>query len=73
MLSLIKLTGQTLKKIDFHIHTMQKISDAAFRFSLGKLEEYVISAWLHAIAITNHKNCLLTPISRALRLKTKFT
>jgi ABC-type phosphate transport system ATPase subunit len=30
------------------------ISDAAFIFSLDKLKEYVTSAGLHAIAITNH-------------------
>ena len=43
-----------MKKVDLHIHTVPTVSDAAFTFSLDKLEEYVISAGLHAIAITNH-------------------
>lgn len=41
-------------KIDFHIHTVPTISDAHFTFSLAKLSEYVNSAELDAIAITNH-------------------
>lgn len=43
-----------LKKIDLHIHTVPTISDAHFDFSLKKLKEYVKSAELNAIAITNH-------------------
>lgn len=43
-----------LKKIDLHIHTVATISDAHFVFSLSKLSEYVSSAKLNAIAITNH-------------------
>lgn len=43
-----------MKKIDFHIHTVPTISDAHFTFSLTKLSEYVNSAELDAIAITNH-------------------
>ena len=45
---------RTLKKIDLHIHTVPTISDAHFTFSLAKLSEYVSSAELDAIAITNH-------------------
>jgi hypothetical protein len=45
---------RTLKKIDLHIHTVPTISDAYFTFSLAKLSEYVGSAELDAIAITNH-------------------
>jgi hypothetical protein len=45
---------RTLKKIDLHIHTVTTISDAHFTFSLAKLSEYVSSAELDAIAITNH-------------------
>jgi len=43
-----------MKKIDLHMHTIPTISDAAFTFSLEKLSEYVKSAALDAIAITNH-------------------
>ncbi len=43
-----------MKKIDLHIHTIPTISDAYFTFSLAKLSEYVNSAELDAIAITNH-------------------
>ncbi len=45
---------RTLKKIDLHMHTIPTISDAHFTFSLEKLSEYVDSAELDAIAITNH-------------------
>ena len=45
---------QKLKKIDLHMHTVPTISDTHFDFSLEKLEEYVKSAELDAIAITNH-------------------
>ncbi len=43
-----------MQKIDLHIHTVPTISDAHFTFSLTKLSEYVSSAELDAIAITNH-------------------
>ncbi|SDZ93805.1 hypothetical protein SAMN05660420_00803 [Desulfuromusa kysingii] len=43
-----------MPKIDLHIHTVPTISDAHFTFSLAKLCEYVNSAELDAIAITNH-------------------
>lgn len=43
-----------MKKIDLHMHTVPTISDAHFDFSLEKLKEYVNSAELDAIAITNH-------------------
>ncbi len=45
---------KALKKIDLHMHTVPTISDAHFAFSLEKLSEYVDSAQLDAIAITNH-------------------
>jgi hypothetical protein len=45
---------RTLQKIDLHIHTVPTVSDAHFTFSLAKLSEYVNSAELDAIAITNH-------------------
>ena len=45
---------QTLKKIDLHMHTVPTISDSHFDFSLEKLKEYVDSAELDAIAVTNH-------------------
>lgn len=43
-----------LKKIDLHMHTVPTFSDAHFNFSIAKLKEYVNSAELDAIAITNH-------------------
>ena len=43
-----------MKKIDFHIHTVPTISDAYFKFSLEIFIEYVNSAELDAVAITNH-------------------
>lgn len=43
-----------MQKIDLHIHTVPTISDTSFTFSLAKLSEYVSSAELDAIAITNH-------------------
>lgn len=43
-----------MKKIDLHIHTVPTISDAHFIFSIDKLREYVNSAELDVIAITNH-------------------
>ena len=44
----------SLKKIDFHIHTVPTVCDAPFRFELSILERYVSEAALDAIAITNH-------------------
>lgn len=43
-----------MKKVDLHMHTVPTISEAHFVFSLEKLSEYVKSAELDAIAITNH-------------------
>ena len=43
-----------MKKVDLHIHTVQSTSDVPFCFSQEKLSEYVSSAKLDAIAITNH-------------------
>lgn len=43
-----------MKKIDLHLHTIPTVSDADFKFSLDKFIEYVNSAELDAIAITNH-------------------
>lgn len=43
-----------MKKIDFHIHTLATASDAHFDFDLDTLKQYVTSAQLDAIAITNH-------------------
>ncbi len=45
-----------MKKIDLHIHTVQTYCDAAFNFSLQKLQDYVANAGLDGVAITNH-NC----------------
>lgn len=49
-----------MKKIDLHIHTVATISDSHFDFSLQKLKEYVESASLDVIAITNHNTFDLT-------------
>jgi len=43
-----------LKKIDFHIHTIQTVYDTPFTFALNVLERYVFEASLDAIAVTNH-------------------
>lgn len=43
-----------MKKIDLHLHTIPTVSDADFTFSLDKFIEYVNSAELDAVAITNH-------------------
>lgn len=43
-----------MKKIDLHLHTIPTVSDADFTFSLDKFIEYVNTAELDAIAITNH-------------------
>jgi hypothetical protein len=43
-----------MKKCDLHIHTIATPSDAAFNFSLEKLEDYVQKMQLNVIAVTNH-------------------
>lgn len=43
-----------MKKIDLHIHTISTVSDHAFNFSMDALIQYVNTAKLDAIAITNH-------------------
>lgn len=43
-----------MRKIDFHIHTVASKLDARFDFSMDKLKEYVETAQLDCIAITNH-------------------
>lgn len=43
-----------MKKIDLHMHTIATMSDSDFTFSLDKLSEYVSTAEIDAIAITNH-------------------
>ena len=53
-----------MKKIDLHIHTVPTISDAHFTFSLAVLREYVNSAELEAIAITNHDMFDLTQFNQ---------
>ncbi|MBA5607375.1 PHP domain-containing protein [Duganella sp. FT3S] len=43
-----------MKKIDLHIHTVSTQSDVPFEFSLTAFQEYVETAKLDAVAITNH-------------------
>ncbi|MFT4802474.1 MAG: Fe-S cluster assembly ATPase SufC [Flavobacteriaceae bacterium] len=43
-----------MKKIDFHIHTVQSISDGNFTFDINSLKEYVNMLEIDCIAITNH-------------------
>lgn len=44
-----------MKKLDLHIHTVAAADkDAAFTFELSKFEEYVNTAGLDAVAVTNH-------------------
>jgi predicted metal-dependent phosphoesterase TrpH len=43
-----------LKRLDLHLHTIPTIADSHFEFSLDKLCQYVKTANLDAIAITNH-------------------
>ena len=43
-----------MKKIDFHIHTVQSISDENFTFDINSLKEYVDMLEIDCIAITNH-------------------
>ncbi len=44
----------SLKKIDFHIHTVPTVNDANFIFELCILKRYVSEAALDAVAVTNH-------------------
>lgn len=43
-----------MKKIDFHIHTVQSVSDRYFEFDIESLKEYVDFLKIDCIAITNH-------------------
>lgn len=43
-----------MKKIDFHIHTVQSVSDRHFEFDVESLKEYVNLLKIDCIAITNH-------------------
>lgn len=43
-----------MKKIDFHIHTVQSVSDRHFEFNIESLKEYVDLLKIDCIAITNH-------------------
>jgi len=43
-----------MKKIDLHIHTISTMSDSDFTFSLDVFKNYVKSASLDAVAVTNH-------------------
>ena len=44
----------SMKKIDFHIHTVSTDSDRAFVFSMDRLKECVEIREIACIAITNH-------------------
>lgn len=43
-----------MKKVDLHIHTIHTVSDHDFDFSKEKLLEYIDTANLDCIAVTNH-------------------
>ena len=43
-----------MKKVDLHIHTVPTIKDANFTFDMDKMQLYVQTLKLDAIAITNH-------------------
>lgn len=43
-----------MKKIDLHLHTVKTFSDASFVFSMQTFQDYVTSAELDAVAVTNH-------------------
>ncbi|MCM2138489.1 PHP domain-containing protein [Vagococcus fluvialis] len=59
-----------MKKIDLHIHTLSTISDSKkFEFSIDKLQEYVSTRNLDAIAITNHN---VFDMEQFLLIKQKF-
>lgn len=43
-----------MKKVDLHIHTIPTIKDANFTFDMDKIQLYIKTLKLDAIAITNH-------------------
>lgn len=43
-----------MKKVDLHIHTVPTIKDSTFTFDINKMQLYVKTLELDAIAITNH-------------------
>lgn len=43
-----------MKKVDWHIHTVPTIKDSTFTFDIDKMQLYVQTLKLDAIAITNH-------------------
>lgn len=43
-----------MKKVDLHIHTVPTIKDSTFTFDINKMQLYVQTLKLDAIAITNH-------------------
>lgn len=43
-----------MKKIDLHIHTISTVSDSYFEYSLEVFRDYVRTAGLNAVAVTNH-------------------
>ena len=43
-----------MKKVDLHIHTVPTIKDLTFTFDINKMQLYVQTLELDAIAITNH-------------------
>lgn len=43
-----------MKKIDFHIHTVETVSDHHFVFNMDTLQKYAHTMSLDCIAITNH-------------------
>ena len=43
-----------MKKVDLHIHTVPTIKDSTFTFDIDKMQLYVQTLKLDAIAITNH-------------------
>jgi len=61
-----------MEKIDFHIHTIQSLSDSQFEFDISIFNEYIESAKLSCIAITNHNLFDLAQfkeISSAVKIK----
>lgn len=50
----IQIGGNTMKKLDLHIHTKAAIIESEFEFSIEKLKEYVTKMKVDCIAITNH-------------------
>ena len=43
-----------MKKVDLHIHTIPTTKDASFTFDMDKIQLYIKTLKLDAIAITNH-------------------